>query len=100
MSTGCQYLNSSIMKCLDHLFELFGSSHRSTTRTSITTHGRKKVDCRISPCIYLGNEEVGCHASDECEGHYASKRLSNFYHVVPWVREPLQLQLIKLKNRK
>lgn len=70
-STGCQYLNSSIMKCLHHLFELFGSSHRSTTRTSITTHGCKKVDCRISPCIYLWNEKVGVsrtHATAECEG--------------------------------
>ena len=27
------------------------------------------------------------------------QKVIKFYHVVPWVREPLEFQFIKLKNR-
>lgn len=78
MSTECQYLNSSIMKCFDHLFELFGSTHRSTTRTCITTHGRKKVDRRVSPCIYLRMKRWGVTTLVNVKGTMCQKGYQTF----------------------
>ena len=53
-STGCQYLNSSIMQCFHHLLKLFGSRHRSTTSTSIAAHWHKKVHSGVRQS---GNEK-------------------------------------------
>jgi hypothetical protein len=65
--------------------------------------GAKKLIVEYPHVFTFEMKRWECHALTpllNVKGNDPSKRLSNFYHVIPWVRESLKLQLIKLKNRK
>ena len=65
-------LYASLVELLDHLLELLGCSTRAATICSISAHGGKKVDMRVTPDVD---------------------------HVIPGIGNPLELQLIILKDR-